>query len=236
MAQFILYRLNFQELELTPDAILQQLHLTTYQEDNPIMEEVIQVYEALPQITNIQGGYIIYDAIELFPKEGKLKINDITLSPSKQICFYMAKAERIALFICTAGKGFTDYAKQYNKVGEYLKSYIVDLCGSLVVEKAMEHIQRTLEHQMNMLGLKITNRYSPGYCNWPVSDQKLLFSLLPQGQKIVSLTPSCLMVPIKSVSGIIGIGQEVKKSAYACEICNNPTCTFRKVKAKQLNR
>lgn len=144
----------------------------------------------------------------------------------------MEEAEKIAVFICTAGQGFSDYSRKYNKEGEYLKGYIVDTMGSVVVEKSMDFIQSELEKQVQSEGMKITNRYSPGYCNWPVDDQKLLFSLVPAHTCEISLSASCLMVPIKSVSGIIGIGRNVRKSSYSCDICNNLTCIYRKVKNK----
>lgn len=144
----------------------------------------------------------------------------------------MEGAEKIAVFICTAGQGFSDYSGKYNKEGEYLKGYIVDTMGSVVVEKSMDFIQSELEKQVQSEGMKITNRYSPGYCNWPVDDQKQLFSLVPAHTCEISLSASCLMVPIKSVSGIIGIGRNVRKSSYSCDICNNLTCIYRKVKNK----
>ena len=108
----------------------------------------------------------------------------------------------------------------------------MDTMGSLVAEKSMDFIQSELEKQVLPEGMKITNRYSPGYCNWPVDDQKQLFSLLPANACDISLSASCLMVPIKSVSGIIGIGKNVRKSSYSCDICNNLTCIYRKVKSK----
>ena len=36
------------------------------------------------------------------------------------------------------------------------------------------------------------------------------------------------------VSGIIGIGRNVKKSSYSCDVCNNQTCIYRKVKNKNI--
>ena len=84
-----------------------------------------------------------------------------------------------------------------------------------------------LGRQMDEFGLKITNRYSPGYCNWPVSDQQILFLLLPEKFCGVTLTGSSLMIPIKSVSGVIGIGASVKMKEYTCDTCGMKDCTYR---------
>jgi len=141
----------------------------------------------------------------------------------------MKEAEKLALFVCTAGEGFTTRSHEYNKEGNYLKGFIVDTMGSWVVERAMDLIQEKLENVLRGLEMHITNRYSPGYCNWPVSDQQSLFSLLPELPCNIRLTGSSLMVPIKSVSGIIGIGKKVKKRGYTCDICNNKTCIYRNI-------
>lgn len=70
----------------------------------------------------------------------------------------MEGAERMVVFICTAGQGFTEDARRYNKEGDYLKGYIVDTFGSALVEKSMDFIQAALEKQMQKDGMNITNQ------------------------------------------------------------------------------
>jgi hypothetical protein len=52
-----------------------------------------------------------------------------------------------------------------------------------------------------------------------VSDQHDLFSLLPEDFCGIRLTESAMMVPVKSVSGIIGIGPGVERVDYQCKNC-----------------
>ena len=73
-------------------------------------------------------------------------------------------------------------------------------------------------------GYNISNSYSPGYCGWDVSEQRLLFSLLPQGFCGVQLLPSCLMLPLKSVSTVVAIGPDVTYEPYRCNICRKRDC------------
>ncbi len=81
-------------------------------------------------------------------------------------------------------------------------------------------------------GLKITNRYSPGYCNWPLKDQRPLFAFVGENPTGIALSESCLMHPIKSVSGVIGIGTKARRRAYGCVICQNKTCIYRRLVQK----
>jgi hypothetical protein len=234
MSSFFFYNPGISELEIVPDDVLDALRETDRSPGNPVVAETMQVFDQLPHISDIRGGYIVFDDIEIFRNEGTVRINDQMLTPQTKICGYMKNAEKLAVLICTAGVGFSRFSDKYNKEGDYLKGYITDTFGSIVVEKAIDYIQEKLEVEMRKQGMRITNRYSPGYCNWQLSDQRQLFELLPQNRCGISLSESCLMHPLKSVSGMAGIGKNVRKNRYACDICNNTTCIYRKVKNKNL--
>ena len=118
---------------------------------------------------------------------------------------------------------------QLNEQGDIMEAYILDAIGSLTVENAMDKIQEQLKLEMTANGMKISNRYSPGYCNWHLSDQKPLFELIGENSTNIQLSDSCLMTPRKSVSGIIGIGKHLKHHQYGCAVCNNTTCIYRKI-------
>jgi hypothetical protein len=60
-----------------------------------------------------------------------------------------------------------------------------------------------------------------------VADQHKLFSFFPENCCGVSLTESALMHPIKSVSGIIGLGKEVRYREYTCNLCGLAECFYR---------
>jgi len=91
----------------------------------------------------------------------------------------------------------------------------------------MDKIQEQLKAFMELQGLKITNRYSPGYCGWDIKEQANLFGLLPEKFCGIRLSDSMLMKPIKSVSGIIGIGRDVNYDQYTCSYCRDVNCLYR---------
>jgi hypothetical protein len=90
-----------------------------------------------------------------------------------------------------------------------------------------------IEERAAAEGRKITNHYSPGYCGWNVAEQQRLFALLPPGFCGVRLTPSSLMVPIKSISGVIGLGPEVRKRDYECNVCEVEDCIYRNARMRK---
>lgn len=175
------------------------------------------------------GCFRLFLVRQLDIKGGTVTFEEGSLAPRPQVCGYLRDSELAALFLCTAGSYFTDESRAFNERDEILEAYIVDAMGSCSVENAMNRIQELLGREMEARGLHISNRYSPGYCNWPLADQKNLFALMKGQPTPVTLSESCLMSPIKSVSGIIGIGEKVKKREYGCAICNNINCIYRRL-------
>jgi len=115
---------------------------------------------------------------------------------------------------------------------DFLKGYIYDVIGSEIVEAAADLLQNDLEKNMLGKGKKITNRYSPGYCSWDVAEQHKLFQLIPDNFCGIRLTPSALMNPVKSISGFIGIGKDVRNNPYTCRLCNQRDCVYRNIKER----
>lgn len=140
-------------------------------------------------------------------------------------------AEAYALFICTAGTEYEEYLKQLKEEGDMVRVFIADALGSVIAEKAADCMEKALQENIDKLGWRHTNRFSPGYCGWHVSQQQLLFPLFKGETCGVRLTESCLMMPIKSVSGIIGLGSQVHRLDYTCGLCDFKDCFRRRRKA-----
>ena len=139
-------------------------------------------------------------------------------------------SEAYALFICTAGTTFEEYQQQLKRENDMVRVFIADALGSVIAEKCADRMEETLQQSIDKLGWHHTNRFSPGYCGWHVSQQQLLFPLFDGNTCGVRLTDSSLMMPIKSVSGIIGIGPDVRHLDYSCGLCDFTQCYKRKLK------
>lgn len=220
---------SFQEVSPTVDEVLDFVQSPELEEEHPALVFMDEIWSELNNLDSITGGYIIWEIDQLQQKEGFIEILGSKLSINRQLAGYFKNASHAALFICTAGKYFTEKTCELNEQGNFLEAYILDSIGSLTVENAMNKIQYQLAGKMAEIGLNISNRYSPGYCNWALSEQKKLFSLIGENPVGITLNNSCLMFPTKSVSGIIGIGKTIKKREYGCKICNNQTCIYRKI-------
>ena len=140
-------------------------------------------------------------------------------------------SEAYALFIATAGVPYETYQQRLKDAGDMVCVYIADALGSVITEKCADQMEQHLQESIDKLGWHHTNRFSPGYCGWQVSQQQLLFPLFDGHTCGVRLTDSSLMLPIKSVSGLIGLGTDVRRLEYTCGLCNFEKCYKRKARS-----
>ncbi len=229
---FHTYRFPYGEVLPSLDELARYLHM----EEDTEHPAYCYMKERLAELTSSDleavGGYAIGTIEGLDLQGGTLTVEGTTFEVGVQVCGYLKEATEAALFLCTAGALFSDEAHALNAQGEFLEAYVIDAIGSLTVERAMDKIHKALEEEQAARGMKITNRYSPGYCNWPLKDQRPLFAFVGENPTGIALSESCLMHPIKSVSGVIGIGTKARRRAYGCLICQNKTCTYRRLVQK----
>ena len=151
-------------------------------------------------------------------------------SVGKTIARQLRGSEAFVFFAATAGTEFEVFQHTLQQEEDMVKIYIADSLGSIIAEKTADCMEVALAEYIREKNWKHTNRYSPGYCGWHVSEQQKLFPLFPIAAPCgIRLTDSSLMVPIKSVSGVIGTGTNVRKLEYTCGLCTYENC-YRKRK------
>jgi hypothetical protein len=183
-------------------------------------------------LCDIIEGYKTFESINIDICHHTIQIKDQTFYPSKIVTNQLKHSSSAALFICTAGEGISEYAKKISSESDPILGYVSDVIGSVTVEKDMNRIQDRIKEEAQNKGFSISDRYSPGYCEWSVSEQKKLFSLLPENFCNVKLSESSLMHPIKSISGIIGIGKGLKQKGYQCHWCSDKDCIYGQLRRK----
>lgn len=220
---------NFRYDELSIDPM--QIHAVLGFPGSPLPEPFdIYLREALvfaSKLTEIRATYTIAESIELDPRMGSLHFGSRSFQIGKTLCKELRGAEKILFFVCSAGNDISELSSGLLKGGDPARGYIYDQVGSFIADGAAGKLQNIVKEELTSQGVKITNRYSPGYCNWDVAEQHLLFSLFPEPPSGVTLTQSTLMNPVKSVSGLIGIGEKVSYRDYPCELCQLTECFYR---------
>ena len=225
--------LTYDELAITPSELYEQMGYGQSIPDEATLQEIDKVLQEVKSFLKPSFCYFVkYGALDL--EQYTLTIEDTTLSVGKIIARQLRGAKAYAFFVCTAGMDFEDYQRELMRKGDMVSVFIADALGSVIAEKAADRMEESLQMNIDKLGWKHTNRFSPGYCSWHVSQQQLLFPLFGTPEPCgVHLSDSSLMTPIKSVSGVIGVGPNVRHLDYTCGLCDFDKCFKKRIKVKK---
>ena len=172
-----------------------------------------------------RGLYALYDIKE--QTQRSLQIGGATINGN--IGEYLRGARRVAVFMVTAGSEITRRAGLACQRGDAFEGLALDAIGSWAAEAAAGALQDRLARHLRP-GESFTLRYSPGYCGMDLTQQQTLFALAPAGEVGITLLPSFLMQPLKSVSGIVGLGPRAIVGVHLspCERCPQVGCLLRR--------
>ena len=138
--------------------------------------------------------------------------------------------EEVVLFGATLGPGVERLMMRCEVVNA-ADSVIMDACASTAIENICNNFESDMRRAVEAEGRYLTDRFSPGYGDLPIAEQPKFFALLDMTRRIgVSLTPTTIMVPRKSVTAIMGIARTPQPHRPPdCEHCLMfRNCPFRK--------
>ena len=122
---------------------------------------------------------------------------------SRDLDRHLAGCTEILLFACTAGAE-TDRRIARAKLQSPARGLLMHAIGAQQVEGGCDLLCRRLAEQFPEL--QMTDRFSPGYGDLPLSMQRDVMAALDCGRTVgITLTESLLMTPSKSVTAIIGM-------------------------------
>lgn len=227
-------QLTYDDLDITDKELFVQMGYGDNIPGADIMEEIEKMKDTVRRILHPKFCFVISKEGSLDVKEKTLEVCGRIFQVGRIITAQLRGSEAYAFFVATSGVEFERFQRDLEKEGDMLRVFIADSMGSVIAEKTADIMERWLQIYINAKGWKHTNRFSPGYCGWHVSQQQMLFSLLGVKEPCgVHLTDSSLMIPIKSVSGVIGLGPKVRKLEYTCGLCDYSKCYKRRLRAKK---
>lgn len=226
----IILHIDKEKILLDQDELLSHFPNENEGIDDFTRQLTLSLSEKCLEIADPMGSYISMEALTE-PDRDWISTAEGRFQTGRTIKKMMTGAEHYIFFIATAGPEPEELARKLMAEGQYLEGYIVDLIASALADGAAQVLHDQVKQEAASRALKITNRYSPGYCDWDVSEQQKLFALFPENCCDIALSESSLMSPIKSVSGIIGSGPKVSYRDYTCEICSMVDCHFRRTRA-----
>ena len=173
-------------------------------------------------------SYVIMDINSV--EQSLVVIDGSVVFESQVIARLLENCEKVAVFALTIGEHLEEMTCHLADDGLVLQATVLDAIGSVAVERLANSVHDKISEEARSYGLCTSRRFSPGYCDWDVSQQKMVFQALNGHSAGIRLTEDCLMLPRKSVSGIIGLGTSRSdvRDYNSCTTCGKQDCPGRR--------
>jgi hypothetical protein len=139
-------------------------------------------------------------------------------------------ASELMIGVCTVGDGISRRVRELQHGGAMLRGLLLDDLASWAVDMVRQQLCRRMEEEAAAAGLHVSTCLSPGESDWSMEDQRVIFSLVDASPIGVSLSPSLVMSPLKSLSLVMGrgsarMGHEGGSNCDFCAIADR--CAYR---------
>ena len=142
---------------------------------------------------------------------------------SRDLAAHLKGCQEALLLAATLGSR-VDAAIRRLALGSVAEGAAAQAVAAALNESYCDEVQA----QFDTGGLAQRPRFSPGYGDWDLAEQKLLFPVLNCAKLIgLTLTEGCMMAPSKSVTAIIGLSEDVQCVWNKCMTCGNINCPYR---------
>jgi len=190
-----------------------------------ILEEQLETLEEL-----IEPRYACVTRDVYLVHEDHCFLQDMIVLNSHVVARLLEQCCSVAIFTVTIGPKLEEAVTALSKAGLVLKSHILDVLGSRAVEEIADQIEDMTRRAAMAEGLFMSRRISPGYCDWDMPQQKVIFNGVGGEQLGISLNDECFMYPAKSLSGIMGIGasEGYVEDYNPCPECDRQNCPGRR--------
>lgn len=188
----------------------------------PLALEAIALYVELAAPVGMWRPIDAEEFAEVYKGEGHN-------SSSTPLAEMFPRAFDLAIYAVTLGERVCQEIEMRFQNDDFALGAALDAAASEGAELAAAELEKsyagTFRRKHSMM------RFSPGYCGWHVSGQRKLFDYLQPEAIKIELSPSCLMKPIKSVSGVIVSGSrkifDFHDDYSFCDDCVTHSCRER---------
>ena len=168
-----------------------------------------------------QGIYCLIKIIS-FTSKGRINLkNGLTFRFPKSIINQLKEVSHLLVGVVTIGDFLEKKVSELFSQREYPRALALDAVGTVAVEDFSREVRKLARQEVKEQGFKTSRHFSPGYGDWEVPQQDIIFKSIPADNIGVRLTKGYMMLPQKSLSWIIGIGKEMIISSEEDNNCGN---------------
>ncbi|WP_058986291.1 vitamin B12 dependent-methionine synthase activation domain-containing protein [Hugonella massiliensis] len=172
----------------------------------------------------------VYRVFPLAPVDGGLALEGSgVVLPGTDIARHLKGARSVAAMAATAGLASERELRRLSATNG-LDAMVYGAGASSIAEAASDACNAAIVAEARSAGFYTSWRYSPGYGDLPLDVQPSIVRALDATKRIgVTVTPTNLLVPAKSVTALVGLFDEPREDRRSCAGCScAPYCNLRK--------
>ena len=195
------------------------------------------VTSCLEMLNPVSAPHHVTIQLPCLVAENRVTIGELVVE-SPSLAAHLCNCTQVYIFAATLGAAVDRLITQRGKI-DSVEALCLQACATAQIEDYCNGIEQELSRETEDQGLYLRPRFSPGYGDFDIAHQTDILRLL-QAHKRIGLTETNahMLVPLKSVTAVIGISAEMPiGSSVDCEQdkcvpnkcidCNKTDCSFK---------
>ena len=228
MAQFI----GKLEVQIDPQLILAVHGYNENHKPGQAIRDVVD--EAVAEAHNLVEPKALYQEFPVVQlAAGSLTLEGgIRFSIGKEIGSLWQGSKTLGIALYTIGERLEGRVSELTAAGKHTEALNLDIAGTVALGVVGFRVQYYACERLAKNNLETGPWLNPGYLDWPLTDQRLIFNLMPAASIDVRLNDQCMMIPKKSVTVCAGIGVGQRLDGFnRCMHCGVSKCPYRRLTA-----
>lgn len=190
---------NILNLKINYEDVLVRMGANKYKTkiDDSIKTSILEMIDLSKKL--LQPNYAI-SLSKKNTKDDEIILENFTIN-SRDIFKLLENSNQVCGIIATIGLSIDTKISLFLEQKEILPAFILDSIGSVAIEELVNNICNDIKTKYG----QTTMRFSPGYGDWPIQNQKDFLKWLGADKIGIILSPTFQMIPRKSVSAVMGI-------------------------------
>ena len=198
-------------IEIPERAILRRLgfHRNATEASPERQAQVMSLIQAAAELIELKASCLI---LSIAQNDGRsVRLSDGTVFTGSGLAELLTGSDQALLMGATAGEAVMQAIAAATASGDMLTSVVYDATASEMTDNALNWLMDYHARMLSRQGRRLSaRRYSAGYGDFSLENQREFHRLLELSALGVSITETCILNPEKSVTAICGIQPPAK--------------------------
>jgi len=198
-------RIGLGPVHVDPELILRLQKYRQLETVPRAVKDVARRMAALAETLVEPQGWVWRGPVTRADPDGRAVIGHRLRFQSRTLARVLRDAAETAIVLLTIGPKLERRAHELVGQEQFVEGLLLDTAGWAAVDALIKDVRRRLAADARARGFRLTGRIAPGFADWGLEEQRILFSVFDGTNLSVHLTDACVMLPRKSVSGVYGL-------------------------------